>query len=297
MGNYETLAQFFQGDYLELRHEKVLNFIKNNTTQTSVMLMAYLDKKENEVKPIERQRVLALIADLSEVVFAAENLHIYITGMSRISTDEESRNRKIVEIKNQGYWITRHLPALWDAALIYARFDSTFGKYLITQEELNFHYFEAINGLVLNLSVPRYSYLRLFDVDSVDKFTKVILASSLAASVIHNPKTHITLTEREVRMMANIQAHSYDSIKLSVKALIEQYTQAIGTAPMAETEEVLRLIDELNGKVISLQREYGQVLDDLIEVPDATVQPTRDVFSFETAVTKMQEMLRKRLNK
>lgn len=287
MGNYETLKEFFAGDYLQLRFEKVINNIRAHSRQTSSMLLFHLENNATTISIMERQKVLVFVDALAEVVFVAENLHIYICGLDRTRSSEKVKAQKLIEIKNQGNWLSRHLPALWDAALIYAKFEEGFGKHLVLFEPTQFYFFEASSPLVTEISKQPFSYLKLHQVHETERLTTMLLASTLACTVKEMEKQNISLSSKDLESLGAIQSHVRPGISDLVCSLTKAYEQACFISPMGESDDVLNLIDLLDVAVAHLKREYTTVL----EKPN----PKPTVANLEKIVTKLHDILAHRL--
>lgn len=300
--NYSSVANFFNGAYLDIRHGKVLTAIKTHCDYCTRDLLAYLNNNEGKISVIERTKVNAFINDLQEVFFMCENLHMYINGMDKISSNTKDFERKTVEIKNQGQWIARHLPGLWDAVMIFLFFDRTYGQHLNVHPVIKLHYFSAINLGILQMVKAPFSYFKLKSVIDIDVIVSGLLAGSLAvASMNAFPTEAVDLTEESGTALAKVQAYNQDKITLSALALLKAYEKAmLQGANMGENEEVLRLIDELELSLKHLIKDYEDAFAKLKEtrksVSDGNLSSNVYDKTINGMVSKFTEILKKRLS-
>lgn len=291
--NYSSVLDFFGGAYLDIRHPKVLESIRHHTDFATRDLLTYLDINKGKLPYAELAKINAYMTDLSEVFFMCENLHIYVIGMDKVTSTQEELEKKTVEVKNQSHWIRRHLPSMWDGVIILTRFHTTFGKYLTIHPEIKLHYFEAINPAICDMSRAPFSFLKLKSILETDHMTSAILASALAGAVTQVAEAAIDLGIDSGKVFAKIQAHAYEKIHTSVFGLISEYEKgAVENAPMGETEEALRLIDELEQHIKQLRRDFVEAFDNLKKQKQELTAPTLDPEVYHKAVTTMYDKMR-----
>ena len=298
--NYSSVADFFNGAYLDIRHTRVLESIKHHSNFAARELLQYMERNNSKLSIVERSKLNAYVSDLSEVFFMCENLHFYIKGMDRVTSSKEEIDRKTVEIKNQGQWIARHLPSMWDGVMIYTRFESTMGKYLTVHPQARLHFFEAVNPAICDLSKAPFAFLKLKSVVEADRMTSAIMASCLAKTVTNMSEIVISVDAESSLELAKVQAHNYEKLSSSVFSLIKEYEKSmLRGLNMGESEEALRLIDELELHIKQLCKDYEDVLRKVVEKKNNSLVPRLDVDVFDKAVNnlydKMTEIIKRRL--
>ncbi len=299
MYDYSSLEKFFSGDHLELRKSKALGLIKRHCDLSSNELLKYISSREGDITATERGKIMNFVKDLGEVYFMSENLHLYLEGLSKVSSDQSKLTTKSIEIKNQGQWITRHLPAMWDASILFTRFDTLVKNRLFTQSDIGLVFFEAVNKLVLDTLKPPYAYLKLFSTEHVQTLTLMILAASFTQTFVDITEDYVEIDETIAKPVALIQAHSIEKIQTCVSAIVAEYERAaLREEVMGENDETLRLIDDLEILIKNLKKEIHQVVTSGLK-PVATSAPALDVEGFKKEVNgmfdKLQGILKRRL--
>ncbi len=296
----DVASAFVAGQFLLLRHKGLVQFFKDQTSAVTKYLLAYLEQRDHTTHMEERRRVLAYIQHMDEVMFMVDDFHLFLTGMGEIETDAETRAVKMCEINNRGQWLLKYLPQIWDAGHVFTRFDMTIGQHLVYVEEHKVHCLQAITDSVVSMLRAPFSLFKLVEPQESECMTSMLLAGIMARTLSEfsaGADDDVMISLCAVGELSEVQKDHQGPLNTSVRALILAYHQALETDPLGESEEAVRLVDEIDTQLQKLERDYLAVLQKYTDAFDkAKADEENTVEKFTDAIDRLKQMITKRLH-